>query len=147
LTHLTGNLEVPTLVLPSDYRFKGFNRILYVVTLTEEDIVNLTHLSDFAKKHKAMVSVAYFTDDPELSQRLKMKGFKDLGQSLFTYNNIQYQFRYTLNIYRGISDYAQLIKADLISLNKKESGFFESLFKEDLSDKLIGEGDIPLLIY
>jgi nucleotide-binding universal stress UspA family protein len=147
LSYMAGKLEIPSLCLPIDYQYQGFERILYVATLTEGDILNLTHLSKFAKKHNSLISVAYFTDDPEMNERLQMKGFKSLGQNLFLYNNIQYQFRYSLNIYRGIQEYAQLIKADLISLNRKESGFFKSRFRKDLTDQLMGEGELPLLVY
>lgn len=147
LSYMAGKLDSPSMCLPTNFNFKGFKKLLYVATLTEEDILNLTHLSNFAKKHNSLISVAYFTDDPKLNERLQMKGFKSLGQNLFTYNNIQYQFRYSLNIFRGIQQYAQLIKADLISLNRNESGYFKSRFRKDLTGQLMGEGEIPLLVY
>ncbi len=137
----------PVLKLPADYQKGTFVKILYATDYKDEDIPTLTKLSEIAKPLNAEITALHITYNKDLEEKLKSNSFEATIHEKVGYSNINLKIQYSENIEEGINDFAKESDTDLIVLLKENKNFFEKLFQDSPSKKILSKSELPVLVF
>ena len=137
---LIKRLDIPVLVAPLNKGFKPPKKMLLAFKTGEvKDVSTLNAMIEFQDKFKAKLKLLL----------VKVPGFINRNHSLDDIlmkrsENLIYSENET--VYKGVLEYFQVFKPDILVTFKRERGFFENLWEPDIIYKKDFYCKVPLLV-
>ena len=137
---LIKRLDIPVLVAPLNKGFKPPKKMLLAFKTGEvKDVSTLNAMIEFQDKFKAKLKLLL----------VKVPGFINRNHSLDDIlmkrsENLIYSENET--VYKGVLEYFQVFKPDILVTFKRERGFFEKLWESDIIYKKDFYCKVPLLV-
>jgi len=137
-------VKIPTLCIPQEATFNGFNKIVYASDFMKEDKQAIQEVISFATVFNARISVLHINlgdSDKEYND------FVDDLKSFIQYNKISFvNKKFKDNIGMGIEEYMHDENSDLLVVFRKQRNFVESIFHKSLTKILSYSTDKPLFV-
>lgn len=137
----------PVLILPASYQPAPFSSILYATDYNEEDFDTLNNLSEIAASFKAHITALHITDNVDMEERIKGKGFETLAKEKVGYPDISFAIYPYSEIENGIIDFSERSGSDLIVVLKENKGFMDKLLHGSSSRRILKKSNLPLLVF
>ena len=139
----------PVLLVPKDVKYTKYDNILYSSNYESTDQEMLEKVINFNTLFGAVLHFIHINKKSSNKQfdPVENKIFEKLfeeGDPEFAFNLASVQAK---SILRGLLQYAQENKIDLIVMVNRQRGFFESMFGESMTKKIALRTHIPILAY
>lgn len=135
----------PVLIIPEEVGYKPLSRIVYASNFLDDDVFCLNELGAIAKPFGARIDVVNVSDDVD---RIKwMKTFESAVRNKLTYSNIYFDTMPGTDVARAFEKYTERNNADLITINTRRRGYFQSLYNKSLAKKLSYQSELPLMVF
>lgn len=149
-TDVIQKVNCPGWIIPSDFSYKPFKKIIYATDYNEADIQTLKRLVTLTKNFSPEITALHITDSLDFEEKAAKEGFKDMIVKETNYEKI---FIKTLtdekkkNTGEQINEYAAGKGFDLIALMKENKGFFDKIFKPSTTKQVIQKIRLPVLVF
>jgi len=142
-TKVISDSKQPTLIIPPDITYEGFNEIAYAMddlridSKVVEDVIELVHTS-YARINLVHVDKENnFNNDFELSKLYKV----NYPKSLIEIQHVQNE-----SVSEGLNNFVAENEIDLLIMTHKKRSVLESIFKASESKKVATTSTTPVLI-
>ena len=136
----------PVLSVPSNASEPGIERIVYATDYSEEDSIALKKVVEVGSLFGADIHVVHVVKEQTSEGEVKSHQlWNDLGN---VYPDVPLYFQEITNSHRyeGVKTYYEDIDGSLLAVLRKEKGFFQKLFSQDLTEQLTYKAEVPLLV-
>jgi len=139
----------PVLLVPDQVEFKGFKKFAFGTDLTQTDIDVLHSLSGLAKHFDAEIMVTHIANQSEEHNHAepRVKIFLGLVSSKINYPNIYYRAVEGKTIDTSLDWLTAHVDFDLLVMVHRKKGFWNSLFKGSVTQKMADHLTKPLLVF
>ncbi len=141
------NLKTPLIAIPADKPYKAIDKIVIATDLKK---VNHPHLfnvvNTLAQEHDAMVRFLHVRQLGEQFDQNESAAYKQQVAASFSGVDPVFTFIFENDIEEGLSDALEKEGADLLVVVRKDRGFFQSLFHSSVSQQLVNEAALPVLV-
>lgn len=136
----------PTLLIPKDVQYQGFNNILFASDFQANDEAIIQQLLDFAALYEANLHFVHVADSSNSDSRLQPIPFESLFRenapnSTFTMVTLQHS-----SPLEAVHQYSKENKIDLVALASLQRGFMAKLFHKSMTKQLVFNSEIPLMV-
>lgn len=132
--------KIPLLVVPPKYDFQPIQHIVLAVDNKKVSLPVLSPLQKLAVKFGAKITILYV--DTGLKKDIKRAKNLDLGKIKTKYQEVPM----SKNINESISKFIKKEGCDLLCMVQRKKGFFESIFKKNITKNQVYINRVPLLI-
>ncbi len=140
----------PVFVLPKDTFYTGIKNIVYAAEYRDGELPVINFLSQFAARFNATVTLLHITESPisEETEKKISKDFMDKVKTRVGYGGLELKIEHATDIVRGIEDFAEKNRADLLVMSHVEPGILEKIFsgEQSVAKKMSVHTTLPLLI-
>lgn len=138
--------KTPVLCVPKDARKENLSNFLYLQDAKTKDIDQLLSLAKLAEHADAQIKVVHFSIENASEGKQQLERLqKELElKSNFPFN---YSIQSVKDVTEGIKEEVSKNKPDLIALVMRNQNFFQRLFKGSLTETLVNQSEIPLLVF
>ena len=146
---ITQNAQCPVMVIPKNISYKGFEKIVYASNWESAKPIIIQKISDWAREFNSSIDFVHITEinEQESFDRTKEK----IIETLFDKENCSFSFNVLSildkSILNGIQNYALKNNASMVILVNNKKGLFSNLFGQSLTNKIIPNLKIPILVY
>lgn len=132
--------STPVLIVPSQYRYKPFKKILMAVKSGKiKSDVALNPLKDIIARFSSKLSlIQIITPRSTEEDRVINQELKSISSSFKTSENA--------TVFQGVLEHLHEVEPDLLCVMRRQRGFFTRLWQEDAIKKKDFESRIPLLV-
>lgn len=144
-THIMKEVSIPVLLVPPMANYTGINKIIYTSNFESKELKAIQFLLEWTRIFKAKLHLLYLKQNSLQSEETKdrmqklMMAFEEQSGTL-SFETIQD------DISKNMEDYILLNKADMVALSTHKRGFFQQLFKPDITNKIAKNSLVPVLI-
>ncbi len=137
---LVKDIDIPVLIVPSQYRFKSISKIL--MAIKSGKIKPGTALDPFKKV------LNIFNATVDLIQIITPRSTEDDREVNDELKNLASTFKTTENatIFQGVLEHLHITEPDMLCVMRRKRGFFAKLWEKDTVKKSHFESRIPLLV-
>jgi nucleotide-binding universal stress UspA family protein len=136
----------PVIVVPPKSRFRQISSILYATDLQELE-KETGAVAAFAKLFEAEIHVLHILPEGiETAKLIDIKHITTKLQKQTAYEKIDFNTVMEPNIAKGIEEYSERSKANLIALRPSKKGVVSSIFYSSITGKFVNAPQKPLLI-
>lgn len=141
------NLKTPVIAIPAEKPFKPIDKIVIATDLKKVNNPQLFELvNTLAEKHGAIVRFLHVRQLGEQFDQGESAAYKQQVAASFSGVDPVFTFIFENDIEEGLSDALEKEGADLLVVVRKERGFFQSLFHSSVSQQLVNEAALPVLV-
>jgi nucleotide-binding universal stress UspA family protein len=150
LTKLFGSvaLEVahkahcPVLLVPHKAKYKGITDIAYATSEMSADEDGIAVVTDWAKSHNAKIHFLHVTQPHKFSE------LPDVTAMMRSHKGVDYAVKDLefVSIKGGIDTYCDTRPIDMIVSMTRDYSFWDSLFRNSVTDYLAWNNTLPLLV-
>lgn len=139
-------IDTPVFVIPDNANLKSLNKVAlacdYSLRINYEAI---TFLTDLAEKLNFSIDVITLNRDEKTMTKNEHKHRQQIVELM---GNIKASFKFTQHphIDKGIMAYSKENNVDAVVVLSKNYSFIESLFHESLTEKMVFNSPIPLMV-
>ncbi len=139
----------PMLIIPEKAQFRQLSRIIFASdSLNNSALEALDFLIDVVCPFNAEIVITHVfpkhASPDEMSQRLQSLG---KIRSVINYRKVTYIDLMESDVSEALVKFAQVADSDMIALVQKRSLFYEQLFQESNTRKMMNYHALPLLIF
>lgn len=146
--HLIEKAPCPILCVPSDASHVAFKTIVYATDFEEEDVYAIRKLAEMAKQLTAKIKVVHISTKQEYKGEMQMEWFKKMLREKVSYERMEFELIFTVDVFDGLKTYVGDTKADLlVMLERENQSIIKKWFRQDLVKKMESYGKIPLLSF
>lgn len=141
---LIGKCDLPVLVVPAGYEFKGVHHILYSTDYNEPEFPAVSRLMYFVELFDAKLTV--------LHVKTEFDHYFNAEGNFFNKNKDHISYNYELinvqgdDVMNTINSYLEDQSPELIVIAKHNRGFFDKIFHRSLSKQMAYHTKLPLLV-
>jgi nucleotide-binding universal stress UspA family protein len=142
--------DCPVLVIPVNYKYGSFRKIVYATDYKAKDIKSLKHLIELTNRLSPSITALHVVGNPESEGIISESGFEEMLQTETGYKNISVKLLEATeneNAPQMIRDFSQDNNTDLLVVLKENRNFFERISNPDQTKKIMRVTEIPVLIY
>ena len=139
----------PLLMIPEKAKFRKLRRIAFAAdSLKYSDLEALNYLIEIASPFNAEIVITNVSlkDSRAYVLNQRLLSFSKIG-SVINYRKIKYIDLKESNVSETLVEFAQLADLDMIALFQKRSVFYEQVFQESNTKKMMNYHVLPLLIF
>lgn len=141
------NLKTPVIAIPAEKPYKPIDKIVIATDLKKINHPQVFDLvNTLAQQHEAIVRFLHVRQLGEQFDQSESAAYKQQVASSFSGNQPVFTFIFENDIEEGLSDALEKEGADLLVVVRKERGFFQSLFHSSVSQQLVNEAALPVLV-
>jgi len=141
------NVKCPLLAIPAEKPYKNIEKIVIATDLKDlQRPETFKIVESLAEKHDAVIRFLHVRKTDESFDHAKSESFKEQVASTFKRSAPVFTFIFENDIEDGLSDALEKDGADLLTVIQRERGFFQSLFHNSVSQKLVNEASMPVLV-
>lgn len=140
-------VSVPVLIIPAQSQTKKIEHIVYATNLGENEADTIDTLRELSQDFDASLTCLHFNTDynefDEDRQRIL-----DLSEKYaFTpINKLNFELIAESKVEKGLVEYLDEIKADIVAIKPEHRGFIANLFHTSLTKKMAYHSKIPVLV-
>jgi nucleotide-binding universal stress UspA family protein len=142
--------QTPVIVHPPVKEFTGVRKIVYGTIFHSFDVPVLKKLSELFDKENTEINVLHITDDSNFEKKLIEAGYAKTVSSKIKNKNLNISTmiaREKASISNHIQAYANDQDADIIAILKKRTDFLERETQRSVSDELVTDSELPLMVF
>lgn len=145
---LIDSAPCPILAVPESMTVKDLKNIVYATAFEQADIFAIEQLIGIIKPLKADLWIVHISTKKEYAGEDQMEWFKEMLGQKVSYKRINFDLRFSEDIFTALRDYLTEVNADLVAMLEREGqGFLKSLAHRDLVKRMTSESVIPLLSF
>ena len=148
---IISSVDCPVWIVPNEVKYHPFTEILYATDYKEEDIAGLKRLIALTHPFSPNITVLHITDSIDFEEKVKKAGFLEMLQKRTDYDRLSVKAISVNNsndeTIELFNNYALLINANLVVVQKENKSFFERIFKSDPAKKIIKKSILPVLVF
>lgn len=138
----------PVWVVPPNYKYTPFLKIVYATDYRREDLSALVRLVNVAKFYNSTIYLTHITEKIDFRQELKMEGLSVMAKRETGYEN----FKGVLlpgesRITSSIENFSKETTTDLIVMLKRNDSFLQNIFSVSSTKKMVFASGIPVLVF
>lgn len=138
------NINVPLLAIPVEHAYKEIKSILFSTDMkVMEDVGCMEFVARLAKITQAEVKFFHVRKTDEQQDE---EGYKKQIDDYFEDVNPTFSFTYNDDIAQGIEQSIKKENPSLLVVVRHEYGFFESIWHNSVSRRIINKASIPILV-
>lgn len=136
---------IPVLAIPGNSRYATPRRLIFAADLEDETEIFLDQLLPLAEPFGAQVTLVHIhsQNQPEIIDEAAIMA--DL-QRRFPGHRLQLIERSGKTVAKGLEDYIHENPADWLAVGVREHGFWYSLFHSSVTEELVFQAHLPLLV-
>lgn len=143
------NINCPIIAVPSEAKFREIKKIVFATNYAENDFENIESVIDFAKHYNAEVIILHiFTG--HLSKSFEYNSIERFEQRIKEdsgYDRLNFKLFENKDVEEGVSIYLDESNADLIAMTNRHRSFFQKLFDQSITKKMVNHTHIPLMAF
>jgi len=146
LNKVLDNLSLPILVIPGNFTFKRFERILYASDNRETNFNHLQFLNEWKEKFPLRLDAIHYMEDiEELDDDLLNRFEPSLknalpGIDIETINKVSHDVEFSIHRFLRNN------RVHMLILLHKQMGFWDALFHKSYSKSLANDLHVPVMI-
>lgn len=141
------NAPCPVFLVPKKAMYLGLNNIVYAADFEKPDLVSLKLLLEWAKAFETVLHIIYVVTPPAATKSIPyVDAFLKEFQQEVDDGLIEFQF-VEGDIKTEIIQHVKDMDADMVALAKGTRKFWKYLLEPSITDRVIGEVDIPVLVF
>ncbi len=144
-TNIIQKSGVPVLAVPGGSTL-DFKNIVFTTDCKRGDIAALEQTISFAKLFDARVTVLHISEQKDFENEVRFRGFRDLLESRFSYEKLDFHVKYENDFFPGLADYLKKHPASLLVITRYKRSFWEKLTDRDHSKEIAFYTNVPLLM-
>lgn len=143
------SLEVPLFAIPAQYSPGAFTKvnILYATDFNENDHTSLNRLLDIMEPFDKRITCIHIDTEHNPSKKERMDELNGFLKEHYPSHEIQCRLIEQEDYIKGIREFADTNRMDLLSLTTRKRGIFEKLFRPNLVKQVLQEANLPVLIF
>ena len=141
--------DCPVIVVPEQAKFMHLNKIVFAANYGEDDFKNIFDLINFVKPFKpeiVLLHVSTGRHDKTFDYN-QLDGFKNQIQSESQYENLSIRLLEDENVFEGIDNYIDEVRADLFVISMRNRSFLQNVFRPGLTRKMIYHTKVPVMVF
>jgi nucleotide-binding universal stress UspA family protein len=149
-TYYIEEASCPVMVIPQEAEFRRVENIVYATDYQEQDIESIKIMANLAEKFQAKLTAFHVVDEKErFTESLEDKGFRSLMESEAKYQLLDFKSieNEDDDVAKAIINYAESNNTDIIAVLKENRNFWERIFHESVSKKVIKESKLPVIVF
>ena len=146
-TRLAEDIYVPVLVVPKDLQWKPVREILYVMELDDNKAKSIRHIFELSKDLKANLHVMIIGPDSSKEQLEKYNHIVNTIQQFYDCDQARFSLATHVESADEIIKKTEQMQVDWLAFDHKESNFFERVFSNLNTERLILKAEIPVLVF
>lgn len=149
LSKIIEHSSFPILTVPvtsAPIQKKSLN-ILYATNFYEKDNTSLNNLLQILQPFKKKIQCVHIDMHDDPLHRQKVHELNKMLEKEYSSHHIKCDLFESENVPKGISEFAEQHKIDMISLSKLKRSAIYKMFHTSLLEKLISENKVPVLIF
>lgn len=150
IDELSRNVNCPVWIIPENTRYRSIDSIIYATDYQEEDITTLKEVIDLTHFVSPEITALHITSNPDFELRIKNAGFQKVVKNKTGYDDLTVKALVERNgggIPEMIGEFATQVRPKLIVVLKDNKQFFERIFNQSTSNKIIHDTGYPVLVY
>jgi len=145
-TFVARNAHCPVLLIPKDYPFTGYKKILYASNIEDFDEAMLQHLIDFTWDHNPEISLVHINKNKTENYEIVSDDYEQFFREKTPYLGVKFVKIDSKNIIDGLQQYAKENGIDLIVMGTKHRGWVDEIFHKSMTKRMILNTTVPLLV-
>jgi nucleotide-binding universal stress UspA family protein len=139
-------ISQPVLIIPKNVEYKNLKEIAYATDLKSSDLKIIEWLYELAKTLEIKLSIVHVSSDIAAD---KEKGISKEQEKLYQekFPGLSIQLYEGENVQDSLHKIAEQIDVSILALMHRKYGFFEILFHQSTSHKMVRHTEIPILIF
>ncbi len=146
-TRLAENINAPVLVVPNTFSWKPVQDILYVMELDDSKAKNIRTLHTIATALNANLHIMLVADEASKGTTEKYNHLVNTMQRFYNYRQLKYSLVTNIDSAKEIQNMSEQLLIDWLAIEHSEEPFFERIFSNLHSDRIILRSEIPVLVF
>ncbi len=140
--------DCPVLAIPENVSKKEIKTIAYTAAFEEADVLAIKKLVGIAKQIKASIHVVHISTKDEYAGEEQMEWFKEMLQQRINYNKLDFELRFSEDVFSSLKQYLNDINPDLlVMLERQGHSLIKSIWHRDIVKRMMTESKFPLMTY
>jgi nucleotide-binding universal stress UspA family protein len=143
-------VECPVWIIPKPSNYKAFKKIIYATDYNEEDVDTLKNLIELTHKYSPKIIALHVLKSSDFHARVMSSGFQEMIEDQTEYDDIAVKTMKEESegdIGKTVNHFSVKENADLLVILKENRGFFERIFKPSLTNRILSETELPVLVF
>lgn len=144
------DVTCPVLVIKKNTVFNGLSTMYYAMENIKEDINSVKQLLPFARLYDSDITIIHVDTDKNDGEHHEKKedhdSFINAVRDQLNYPKISLHLIRADKVTEGLDDFLNHVKSDVIVLEKQQRSWLKNLFHKSVTDHLIKDNEVPLLI-
>ena len=145
-TFVARNAHCPVLLIPKDYTFGGYKKILYASNIEDFDEPMLQYLVDFTWEYNPEISLVHVNKNKAENYEIISEDYEQFFREKTPYLGVKFVKIDSKNIVNGLQQYAEENEVDLIVMATKHRDWINELFHKSMTKRMVLNTAIPLLV-
>jgi nucleotide-binding universal stress UspA family protein len=149
LSKIIENSNFPILTVPTSsapIQKKSLN-VLYATNFYEKDNSSLNNLLKILQPFEKKIQCVHIDMHDDSLHRQKVHELNSMLEKEYSNYHIKCELFESENVPKGICEFVEQNKIDIISLSKLKRSAIYKMFHSNLLEKLISENKVPVLIF
>lgn len=150
LTHkIISNSPFPVLAVPEKAEYKGLHQVVFATDFKESDVLHIQFVINITKKYYPQLDIVHVAhgDFGDKTEEIFLKDFEDELFVKVNYPKMSTHLLYSEDVEERLNILVQESNADLMVLVSTKRSFFERIFSQSLTKKMVCHSDTPLLVF
>ena len=143
------NINIPMIAVPAELSYQPYNRLLFTTDMKVlKNSAPMKFIGEFSKEFNAEVKFIHVRapGSDELDQK-DIDAYRDQVESIFDpATKSSFAYVYEDDPEEGIADTIEMERPDLIIVIHHSYGFFEGMFHSSVSQNIINNASLPILV-
>jgi nucleotide-binding universal stress UspA family protein len=141
------NLSVPLLAIPAGRSYKEIGAITFSTDLKKlSNTQGLGILAEISQAFNTHIKFLHVRKENENVDVNFGKEFRSQVASVFDAQDVRFSFIFDTTVEEGIKEVIKTEQTDMLVLVRHSYGFFENLFHTSVSQQIVNEASLPILI-
>ncbi len=141
------NLTVPLLAIPADRKYKDIEIITFSTDLKKlSDTSGLGILALISQAFNTHIKFLHVRKQSENVDANFGKEFRGQVANVFSEQDVRFSFIFDTTVEEGIKEAIIAEPTDMLVLVRHNYGFFENLFRRSVSQQIVNEAALPILV-
>lgn len=146
-TRVAEDADCPVLVVPKGSNWYGISKILYVMDPSDSKVDNMRKLTKLAENLDAALQVVMIMEEPNSENDQGFNYVANVFQNLLQYKKVTYHKIYGERKAEEIEKLMAETRPDWLAVEQKDKGFFERMFDDYNTKRIILQSEKPVLVF
>lgn len=138
--------EIPIMTVPKNSKKPYLDRFLFATDFRSKDMEALSATIALARVFDAEVHIMHVSEQKELNEDIRFRGFKDLVKEQFDYDHLHFRHIRSERFSKGISEFLEEYPVSLIVITRYKKVFLRTLLWANNTQELTYHTTVPMLV-